>query len=136
MKSDNAQTIIEQLSAERKLTIGEELLARQVALCNHELNEFEQLLSGKELPWVRALRDALDVDSITLNVDQIHAAIDRKRSTLARLLSELRQYGVAAAKANAQRSAAPSPIPAPAGSGPAQNASGGDDEYSDLFATG
>lgn len=136
--SEETQELVNELRSERKMTAGEQLLVKHIALCNQELDEFETLVKGGgNPPWLRAIEDRLGTGEIVLNIDGIHAAIDRKRSTLARLLAELRQYGLAAAKASAQKSAPPTaaPLPVePVGLTPPTVKI--PDEYSDLFATG
>lgn len=130
-----SQTVIDELNKERELTQGEQLLVQEIARTKYELDELEAQLRGETPEWLRAAIDELGVGEISLNVDNWHAVIDRKRSTLARLLSELRQYGVAAAKASSARSAAPPVIPTPDGATTADRPTG-DDDYRDLFAVG
>lgn len=106
------------LRAERSLSAAESALARELGRTVDELEELESHLYGRSGRWLSAVIEDLEPGyAITVVVDKASAELDRKRGTLARLLSEFRQYGAAAART---ATANPGPVRATGTAGPAQ----------------
>jgi hypothetical protein len=109
------------LLAERVMSTAEKELVRAIAHTADEIDDLESYLVGRRGRWLStALEQIGDAVAVTVNVDNALAVLDRKRGTLTRLMSELRQYGVAAARAAATGPAGPSRGPSTGPAGPSK----------------
>jgi hypothetical protein len=115
------------LLAERTMSAAEREIVRAISRTADEIDELEDYLAGRKGRWLSAVLDDLNGElHVQVEVDNVLAHLDRKRGTLTRLMSELRQYGVAAARASASNGPA-GPGGAPKGSGPLTARGGADD---------
>lgn len=111
------------LRAESALSVAQLAMAREIGRTVDELEELEAHLYGRSGRWLSAVIADLEPGyTITVMVDKASAELDRKRGTLARLLSEFRQYGAAVARTQAGN---PAPVRATGTAGAAQGGGGG-----------
>lgn len=116
--------------AERDMTAAEKALCNAIGKTRDELDELEAYLYGRRGKWLSAVLEDLGGNTeVTILVDKASAELDRKRGTFTRLLSELRQYGVAAA-----RTSASTPGPHQRATGTAGPPAGGRDDLASIRA--
>lgn len=90
------------LLGQREMSPAEKELIRAISRTADEIDDLEDYLAGRRGRWLSVVLEGLqDVPQVIVNVDNVLSALDRKRSTLTRLMSELRQYGRAATSAAA-----------------------------------
>lgn len=117
-ETEHSRKIVSGISGERNLTVSEQELVRQIGRVIAELEELDTILRHRTTDWLQtAIEEVEEIMGpgvqVFLNPDPMLAAVDRKRTLLKGLISELRQHRALAERLGAGNAAPTAPVPLP-----------------------
>ena len=133
------ERLVADLRKERVLSAAEVVLAETAGHLTDRIADLRGYLEGRPLEWLSAaLVDMGEgVAEVRVSVDSVVSEVRQQEATLKAVLGELRQHGIAAARASARGSNTPAtPVQPPTVAPAAPAAPAMTDDDGDLFATG